>query len=427
VDIFFLQQKKEKKMQIELFELALHIESPWYIIKTEFSAIERQLIVFIDFKKGSKFHYESPEEGISGIFAVHDTVQKTWQHLNFFEHECHISARVPRIKTDDGKVRLIKTPWEGVHNGFTLLFETLILQLASNMPVNKVSKLTGISNYRIWELLKKYVAETLEKSDYASLEVVGIDETSSRKHHNYITLFVDLKVKKVIFITEGKSNQTVKDFVKDIEAHNGKATNIKHACCDMSPAFIKGVLENLPLAEITFDKFHIVKLLNEAIDIIRREEVKHEPCLKKNRYTFLKNRENHTKKEAARFAEISLSKLNLKTMRSYRIRESFQEIYKSETVEEFAFLLKKWYFWATHSRLTPIIQAAKTIKSHFEGIIKWMESKINNGILEGFNSIVQAAKAKARGFKTFDCFRTIIFLLIGKLDFRVINYSYLPI
>ena len=295
------------------------------------------------------------------------------------------------------------------------------------MPVNKVSKLTGISNYRIWELLKKYVAATLEKSDYATLEVVGIDETSSRKHHNYITLFVDLKEKKVIFITEGKSNQTVKDFVKDIEAHNGKAANIKHACCDMSPAFIKGVLENLPSAEITFDKFHIVKLLNEAIDQIRREEVKHESCLKKNRYTFLKNRENHTKKEAARFAEISLSKLNLKTMRAYRIRESFQEIYKSETVEEFTVLLKKWYYWATHSRLAPIIEAARTIKSHWEGVIKWMESKINNGILEGFNSIVQAAKAKARGFKTFDCFKTIIFLMIGKLDFRIINKCYLPI
>lgn len=414
-------------MHRDLFEQALHIESPWYVEKIDFSEVERKLIVFIDFRKGSKFHYENQSEGISGTFPVHDTVQKTWQHLNFFEHECHISARVPRIKTDDGKVRLITTPWEGIHNGFTLLFETLILQLSSHMPVNNVSKLTGISNFRLWELLKKYVSLTLEQADYAALEVVGMDETSSRKRHDYITLFVDLKERKVIFITRGKSNQTVKDFVADLEGHHGKAISIKHVCCDMSPAFIKGITENLPFADITFDKFHIVKLLNEAIDQIRKEEVKRESCLKKYRMTFLKNRENHTPQEQKRFAELSLSKMNLKTMRAYRIRESYQKIYESETVEEFEHLLKKWYFWATHSRLAPIIEASKTIKSHWKGVVKWMESKINNGILEGFNSIVQAAKAKARGFKTFDCFKTIIFLLLGKLDFRKINKCFLPI
>jgi transposase len=347
--------------------------------------------------------------------------------LNFFEHKCHIIARVPRIQTGDGKVRLIKTPWEGANSGFTLLFEALILQLASNMPVNKVSKLTGISNYRIWELLKKYVNDTLEESDYASVEIVGVDETSSRKGHNYLTLFVDLKKRKVIFITKGKSNETVKEFVKDIEEHNGKAEKIKQVCCDMSPAFIKGVRENLKSAEITFDKFHIIKLLNEAVDKVRREEVKSESSLKKSRYVFLKNRKNLTKKEEEKFESLSLSKMNLKTMRAYRIRESFQDIYRSETLEDFIYSLNKWYYWATHSRLAPVISVAKTIKSHWDGVVNWMESKINNGILEGFNSIVQAAKAKARGFRTFENFRIIIFLLLGKLDFRIINKCYLPI
>jgi len=414
-------------MYKDLFERALHIESPWYIDDLDFNEHERKLIVFVDFQKGSKFYYENADEGIKGEFSVYDTTRKNWRHLNFFEHECLISARVPRIKTDDGKVRLIKTPWAVVNSGFTLLFEALILQLASNMPINKVSKLTGISNYRIWELLKRYVNDTLEKSDYTSLEIVGIDETSSRKGHNYITLFVDLKKKKVIFISDGKSNETVKNFVKDIEEHNGKAKRIKQVCCDMSPAFIKGVRENLKSAEITFDKFHIVKLINDAVDDVRREEVKKESALKKSRHIFLKNRKNHTKKEEEKFENLSLPKMNLKTMRAFRIRESFQEIYKSETTEDFTCLLKKWYYWATHSRLTPVIKVAKTIKSHWDGVINWMASKINNGILEGFNSIVQAAKAKARGFSTFECFRIIIFLLLGKLNFRILNKCYLPI
>jgi len=124
-------------MYRDLFERALHIESPWYVKDIEFNEFERQLIVFVDFKKGSKFHYEKADEGINGVFSVYDTTQKSWRHLNFFEHECHISARVPRIKTDDGKVRLIKTPWEGVNSGFTLLFEALILQLASNLSADR--------------------------------------------------------------------------------------------------------------------------------------------------------------------------------------------------------------------------------------------------------------------------------------------------
>ena len=373
-------------MHKDLFERALHIESPWYVQNIDFNEIERQLIVYVDFTKGSKFNYEKPDEGIKGDFSVYDTTQKNWQHLNFFEHKCHIIARVPRIQTDDGKVRLVKTPWEGANSGFTLLFEALILQLASNMPVNKVSKLTGISNYRIWELLKKYVDDTLEESDYASVEIIGVDETSSRKGHNYLTLFVDLKKRKVIFITKGKSNETVKEFVKDIEEHNGKAEKIKQVCCDMSPAFIKGVRENLKSAEITFDKFHIIKLLSKAVDNVRREEVKSESSLKKSRYVFLKNRKNHTQKEKEKFETLLLSKMNLKTMRAYRIRESFQDIYRSETLEDFTHLLNKWYYWATHSRLVPVINVAKTIKSHWDGVVNWMESKINNGILEGFNS-----------------------------------------
>jgi len=414
-------------MYKDLFARALHLETPWFISELDFNELDKRLVIFVDFKKGSKFDYSHSDDNISGTFPVYDTVQKSWQHLNFFEHECHISARVPRIKTDDGKVRLIKTPWEGMNNGFTLLFEALLLQLSSNMPVNKVSKLTGISNYRIWELLKRYVNNTLAEADYSLVKVVGVDETSSRKGHNYVTLFVDLDTKKVIFITEGKSNETVVNFVADLENHSGKADNIKQVCCDMSPAFIKGVQENLSKAELTFDKFHIVKIINEAIDQVRREEVKKEIALKKTRYIFLKNKENLTKKQRDKLEELSLNKIGLKTMRAYRIRESFQNIYHSNTVDDFIVLLKKWYFWATHSRLEPVINAAKTIKNHWDGVVNWMKSKINNGILEGFNSIVQAAKAKARGFKKFEYFKTIIFLLLGKLDFRKLNNFYLPI
>ena len=409
-----------------LFESALNVKQPWYIENIEFNEEKKRLDVFIDFKKGSVFHYENSEEKISGEYKAYDTLKKTWRHLNFFEHETYLHARVPRIKIGDNKIRKIKVPWEGVNSGFTLLFEAFILQLAKHMPVNVISKIVGESNYKIWGILEKYIDTTLEENDYSELTAIGVDETSSRKGHNYISLFVDLNKKRTIFIAEGKDSGTIEQFKDDLKAHNGVPENIKDVSCDMSPAFIKGVGEHLPNAEITFDKFHIMKIINGAVDEVRREEQSNNPDLKKSRYIFLKNKENLTKKQKEKLAELSLSKTKLKSIRALHIRESFQEIYASKNTEEFEALLKKWYFWATHSRLEPIKDAAKTIKNHWDGIVKWKESQINNGILEGLNSIVQAAKSKARGFSTLKYYKIVAYLVTADLDFSKINKSYVP-
>ena len=119
-----------------------------------------------------------------------------------------------------------------------------------------------------------------------------------------------------------------------------------------------------------------------------------------------------------------MSKINIKTLRAYNIRQLFQEIYQAKTIDEFTIYLNKWYFWATHSRLKPIIKAAKTIKRHWDGVIHWCKSKINNGILEGLNSIIQAAKSKDRGYKTFKNYKIIVYLLTGKLNFSLVNSKF---
>ena len=206
-----------------------------------------------------------------------------------------------------------------------------------------------------------------------------------------------------------------------LEARNGDRNRVEQVSCDMSPAYIKGVKEFLPQAAITFDKFHIVKLINAAVDEVRKLEVASQPILRNSRYILLKNENSLTSKEKTKLDDLKMPKLNLKSIRALHIRENFQAIYDAETEEEFEALLKKWYFWATHSRLQPIIDVAKTIKAHWDGVIAWKKSQINNGILEGLNSIVQAAKAKARGYKTFKNFKIIIFLLTGKLEFEKLN------
>jgi transposase len=406
------------------FSKILGLEAPWTIEKIELEPDQKRLDIHISFKRGATFFYKDPETENEGNYKAYDTRDKTWRHLNLFDHECYLHARLPRIKTKDGQVRMISPPWTGLVPGFTLLFEALILQLCKNMPVHQVAKLINTTDYKIWTMLDKYVALARANQDFSEVSAVGVDETSEAKGHNYISLFVDLVKKRTMFIADGKDNTTVSAFKNDLEAHSGKAENIKDVSCDMSPAFIKGVKEQLPNAKITFDKFHILKIINKGVDEVRREEAKKNPILKGCRYVFLKNEKNLTATQKENKEKLLLSGLNLKSMRALNIRESFQQIYRAESFETFELLLKRWYYWASHSHLPPMKKAAKTIKNHWAGILRWKESQINNGILEGLNSIVQAAKRKARGYKT-EHMKTIAYLITGGLDFKRIN-SYLP-
>ena len=412
-------------MTKELFQMALNVTDPWFVSDLKFDADNKRLDIYIDFKKGSTFSYIDPKskEEFAGL-KVHDTKDKRWRHLNFFEHECYLHTRVPRVKLPNNKIKLISTPWEGLSNGFTLLFEALLVQLCQAMPVNRVANITKTSDDKLWSMLGSYIDTTRQEENFEDIDAIGLDETSRAKGHEYITLFVDLQKRRTIFITQGKDNLTVARFAYDFQNHNGSIEAIKDLSCDMSPAFIKGVKENLPNAKITFDKFHILKIINEAVDKVRKEEVSTNKLLKGTKYLWLKNYHNLTSKQKEKLNEFTLSNMNTKTLRAYNIRQSFQEIYQAKTEDEFITYLNKWYYWATHSRLEPIIKAAKTIKRHWDGVVHWYESKINNGILEGLNSVIQAAKSKARGYKTFKNYKIIVYLLTGKLDFALVNSKF---
>ncbi|MEK6527323.1 MAG: ISL3 family transposase [Nitrospirota bacterium] len=415
-------------MMKELFEKALGLSKPWFIDSLKFDADNRRLDIYINFEVGSKFEYNSKEENISGRFGVYDTVEKTWRHLNFFQHECYLICRVPRVKPEDDKVRQIDVPWAGKSNGFTLLFEALLMQLCCEMPVNAVSRLTNADDNKIWRMLQCYVVEARKHEDFSKVTKIGLDETSKKKHHDYVTLFVDLEQHKTIYVTEGKDHTTIKRFTEDLEVHKGEKENITDVSCDMSPAFIKGIEKNLENAKITFDKFHLVKIINTAVADVRKAESKENELLKGTKNIFNKNRENMTVAQLKYLNEkLELKGLRLKTVRAFHLRESFQEIYQSETKNEFINRLEKWYSWASHCRLKPIREAAKTIKNHWDGVVRWYDSRINNGILEGLNSLIQSAKSKARGFKTFKNFMIVIYLVTGDLDFTKVNSHYQPL
>jgi len=156
------------------------------------------------------------------------------------------------------------------------------------MTVNEISQLVDEHDTRIQRVVNHYVDQARAKEDYSHVENIGIDETSSKKGHNYITFFVDLDHSKVLYVTEGKDASTIDKFYLDYILHQGKPESIKNICCDMSPAFIKGSKVSFPAAKITYDKFHVMKKINEAVDQVRREERYKNDFLKKQDISGLK-------------------------------------------------------------------------------------------------------------------------------------------
>ena len=398
---------------IDIFQMALGLTPPWQVSASEFNIDEKRLDIRLDFPRGSTFSCPKCEQ--TGLKAF-DTVEKTWRHLNFFQHEAYLTARVPRTKCNKCGTHLVNVPWARSDSGFTLLFEAMIMTLAKSMPVKTIAQFVNEHDTRLWRILHHYVDDAREKADHSQVKKVGIDETSRRRGHNYVSLFVDLDGPRVLFATDGKDASTVKRFKQDLIDHRGDPNAVKEMCCDMSPAFISGVEKQFPEAHLTFDKFHVMKIINDAVDKVRREEIKDRPELKGSRYIWLKNQQNLKPSQTELLDQLTIKKLNLKTSRAYHIRLNFQELYQQPAATAEIFL-KKWYFWATHSRLEPIKEAAYTIKRHWNGVLRWFTSKINNGILEGINSLIQAAKARARGYRTRRNLITMIYLIAGKLNF----------
>ncbi|RCK74074.1 MAG: Mobile element protein [Candidatus Ozemobacter sibiricus] len=200
-----------------------------------------------------------------------------------------------------------------------------------------------------------------------------------------MTLFFDLNKKRLIYATTGKDAETANRFVCHLKEEGGTPHQIRRVACDMSGAFIKGVQRHLPNAEITFDRFHLTKIVNDAVDQVRREETSANEILKKTRFIWLTNPKNFSKSQRRKL--FSLSFRNLKTARAYNIRLAFQEFFSKPDLASGEKFLKQWYFWATHSRLAPIIRAAKTVKNHGEGVLNWFSSRITTGLVEGCNSL----------------------------------------
>ncbi len=404
-------------MQNQIFEAALGIAAPWYVKGVEFDAGQKNLSIHIDFVAGSRFAYP----GVDGLHPVHDTQVKRYRHLNFFQHECHLEVRVPRIKLPDGRVVLIEPDWAGKLSGFTLLFEALVLTLAQQMPFAAVARTVGESWHRVYAICAKYVDLAVAAADLSDVSAVAIDETSCQRGHQYLTLVADAVKRRVVFVAEGREASTVESFAEHLATHGGDAGQIDYASIDMSPAFIKGVSDHLPNARITFDKFHVIAHASSAVDKTRRIEQKTDPGMKGLRWALLKDRSKLSENQRADLDALISQITTKRTARAWLYKEQLREILDRKQINVVSAMLAQWCTNVMRSKVVPMKEVARMIRNHFDGIIAWAQTRQTNGFLEALNGLFQAAKRRARGYTNPATMRTVIFLIAGKLDFSRIN------
>jgi transposase len=406
------------KVAEELFEVVLHIRAPWEIIKINFpqeGKDDEHLDIHIDFKKGTVF----PCPVCGGSATAYDTRIKTWRHRDFFEYETYIHARVPRVKClDCGAVKKIGVPWARSDSGLTTKKEMLLMSLVREMPVNAISRIFNITDTRIWRMVHYYTDKARSMENYSEVTRVGFDETSVKKGHNdYISLFYDMDERRLLFGTRGKDNLTVKAFTDDLIAHGGDPLKITDAAIDMSGAFIKGTAEQLPNANITFDKFHVVKGMNETMKKVRHQEFREYPeKLAKTKFLFLKNPEDLSDDQAVRLDTAIAGHCN-KSIETYTHKLNLQNVYLANDREEADGLMAHWLKSTTESAIWQVRKFSKTVKDHLDGIMNHFDSGLTSGFVEGINSLIKSAKSKARGYRNPDNMICIAYLIAGKLDF----------
>jgi transposase len=276
---------------VELFQRALGLEPPWEVVEDEFDAGHKRLDLRVDFARGSRF--PCLECGRDGC-RVHDTETQMWRHLNFWQHEGYLTARVPRVECPEHGVRWVKVPWARPRSDFTLLFEALLMAMVKEMPVAAIAKLVGEYDKKIWRVVQHYVDAAVAAQDLSAMEELGIDDTSFRRGQSYVSVFADLDPaeRRAVFVADGRDHETVEQFGGFLGSHGGRAERIREVSQDMSGPYLSGVREHLEQAQVTFDRFHVKQKLSEAIDTVRRAEAKEEKGLLRNtRYLWLKRPE----------------------------------------------------------------------------------------------------------------------------------------
>ncbi len=410
-----------EKMFHELLGLGMN----WEVEESRFE--KESGTVYLEIRETSRLWetVRCPQDG--GLAYCYDhTETLTWRHLNIFQHKCQITCRLPRGKCRQcDHVFRVRPPWEGLSMHFTKEFEAFTLLLLREMPVSQVAELVGETDTRLWRMIFRQVDAAYAEADFSSVCCLGVDELCVRHGREYITVFADLLAKRVLFATEGTEAQTWVKFVEALEAHNGHRHAITQVSMDMSRAYQAGVAQTCRNAQVVFDKFHVILNATQAVDQVRTAEIRGGgsgvwEALNKTQWIWRKNPEKLTGRQQQHLAKIKDK--NLATAKAYQMRLVLQDIYRSADVATARHRFQvwcRWVRWVARFYKNPLfvsmLRLEKTIRQHLAGILAHWKWGLTNAFMEGLNSLFQATKRKARGYRSSEYLIAMLYFIAGKL------------
>jgi len=398
----------------ELYAALLGLRHSWRVGKVQLNLEINRVDVWVEEVAGVRWKCPECRREVS----VYDhTGERVWRHLNTCQCETYVHARLPRTHCPEHGIKQVVAPWAEPGSHFTLAFEGLVIDTLKECDITGVTRLTGTSWDEAWKVVEKAVDRGMSRKEWQIPEYLSIDEKAFSKGRRYETLVCDLKAGTVEYVVEGRRQESLERYFKEFPKE--ERAKVKAVAMDMWDPYIAATQEYLPGADIVFDRFHVTRQVTEAVDKVRKEEHKKlleegDETLKKTKYLWLANEERIPEWRKEEFS--LLRKMNLKTSRAWAIKESLRDFWTYRYPKWAKGYFQRWYFWATHSRLDPIIKAAKTLKRHLPNIMTYFKHRITNAVAEGLNSKIQMVKEMACGFRNREHYKLAIYFHCGGLD-----------
>ncbi len=408
---------------VQLYQHLLGLQSPWSVARVELSVDEQQVDVWAEHDEGVR--WACPECGAD--CTLHDHAEeRAWRHLDSCQFKTFLRARCPRVRCATHGVRQVRLPWAEPHSRFTVLFERLAIDVLRECDVSGATRILRISWDEAWHLMERAVARGRATKPHRLPALIGVDEKAAAKGHRYLTLVCDLERGCVEHLAEDRKKESLDGYFLGFS--EPERAQIAAVAMDMWEPYVQAVLTHVPDAErkIVFDRFHIMGHMGKAVDTVRKREHKvlraeGNETLTKTKYLWLYSEENLPERDRERFDE--LKDANLKTARAWAIKESLRELWDYRRAGWARHFWKRWYFWATHSRLKAVIDVAKMLERHLEGVLNFFAHRVTNAVSEGLNSKIQTIKKMAYGFRNKEHFKTAIFFHCGGLQLYPVTHG----
>lgn len=377
---------------VDLFSRLLCLEQPWRVERVSLDAKERKIDVWLVHRRNAFF--TCPECGIRSPLYDH-IPSRSWRHLDHDDCVTWLHARPPRVTCRDHGIRQVRVPWELSGSRFTIPFERHAIDVLLEADVLGATRLLRVSWDEAWNVMERAVARGQRSKEDRVIARLGVDEKAVAKRHRYVTLICDLDRSTVEYIADDRKKTSLDAYYKSLSKE--QLAGIQAVAMDMWEPFVSSTLDHVPdgRSKIVFDRFHIMKHMTDAVDQVRRSEHRRlhaegDDTLKGTKYVWLTSKENLTKSSAKRLA--GLRTLRLQTGRAWAIKEELRDLWEYRRKGWALRHWKHWYFWATHSRLKPVVKVARMIHGHLDNVLTYFDHRITNATSEGLNSKIQTIK-----------------------------------